>query len=127
MPILNAFKSTWLAYGVLATIFLLAVILTLMLSYSGWIQGIPVTVACLTLLAALLRDESKFRKHLYLQQQNQVFDLGVMSHMAELAFDKHVAFCEEYIRILDDGVLALAVNGPDEWLPKTQIKLMQAS
>jgi len=112
MPIYNTFKNTWLTYGMLAIILLLAVILTIMLRHAGWIQGIPVIAACLTLLVALFRDESKFRKHLYLQQQNQVFDLGVMSHMAELAFDRHVEFCEKYIRTLDEGLLALATHGP---------------
>jgi hypothetical protein len=40
------------------------------------------------------------------------FALGVSSHMAKVAFDKHVSFCEEYATVADKALNEIFRNGP---------------
>lgn len=40
------------------------------------------------------------------------FDVGITSYMANIAFDRHVEFCEEYIKSLQEGMTEMWGNGP---------------
>ena len=71
----------------------------------------PGVVALLAALLQLLRDEAAFEKNQILQLQQQRYNLGAASHMANTAFDKHVAFCEEYMNELHELVRTLFRNG----------------
>lgn len=42
----------------------------------------------------------------------QLFNLGVTSHMANVAFDRHVAFSEQYISRMQKGLTELFQTGP---------------
>src|SRR5271156_698575 len=42
------------------------------------------------------------------------FDIGTTSHMAIVAFDKHVGFCEEYSQAVRVALLTLLRRGPHE-------------
>jgi hypothetical protein len=47
----------------------------------------------------------------YLQNKQQDFVLGTASHMAEVAYDKHVSFCEEYVARLQQGLQEIYRDG----------------
>ncbi len=61
------------------------------------IAPLPAILSLLGALYQLSRDEAQHTKRLAVQRDQQFFDLGITSHMADVAFDKHVAFCEEYV------------------------------
>jgi hypothetical protein len=46
-----------------------------------------------------------------LQNKQQDFVLGTASHMAEVAYNKHVVFCEEYIERVEKGRQELFAEG----------------
>jgi len=48
-------------------------------------------------LFQLLRDHAAHEIEVWLRRDDQQFHVGVTSHMANMVFDKHVAFCEEYM------------------------------
>jgi len=59
----------------------------------------------------LIRDEmQRYHKQL-MQEQNQAFSLGAMSHMANITFDKHVEFCEEYVKEFKEVMHDLSKSG----------------
>lgn len=92
-----------------------------------FLQGIgafAVATAVLVLLArqllkhALDHDLAKFigdmaREYAaQLQESRNRFTVAAMSHMANVAFDKHAAFCEEYMAEVDGTMGVLFTGGP---------------
>ena len=69
--------------------------------------ALPGVGALLVVLYQLLRDHATFERELELKTRDHLFTLSVTSHMAELAFDKSVAFSEEYLRAVYGGLLTL--------------------
>jgi hypothetical protein len=63
-------------------------------------------------LLQLVRDDAAFQKQQFLQRQQESFSLGTTSHMANLAFDKHVEFCEKYMAEVHGTVATLFREGP---------------
>jgi hypothetical protein len=97
-------------YAVLAVIFAASSWLTWFLNDTGLLKELLATPAVLALLGVLyqsIRDEARYSKELDLQHDRQRFDLGVTSHMADVAFDRHVAFCEEYAAEVHATIQAL--------------------
>lgn len=76
------------------------------------ILSIPGIAAVLTMLFQFVRDQAAHERALDLQQRQQLFDLGVTSHMANIAFDRHVAFVENYISTMQGGLTDLFTTGP---------------
>ena len=74
--------------------------------------GSPGTIALIGALYQLLRDEAQYEKNLSLQRDQQHFVLGVTSHMANIAFDRHVDFCEQYIARMQKGLSDMFITGP---------------
>ena len=72
----------------------------------------PAVGSLIYALYQILRDEAAFEKKKYLQYQQQIFNLGSTSHMANVVFDKHVEFVEHYIEEVDKAVSILLRNGP---------------
>lgn len=110
-------KLSWAKYALLASIFLASTGLAWALQRNGVWQELAAAPAVLALIGAvyqLVRDEAAHLKSLVVQHDQQRFDLGATSHMADIAFDKHVAFCEEYIAALHLTVDALARHGTSE-------------
>jgi hypothetical protein len=64
----------------------------------------PGVAALLTVLYQAVRDQAAHERALDLQQRQQLFNLGVASHMANVAFDKHVEFAERYISTMQTGL-----------------------
>ena len=86
----------------------------LFLPVSQILKGVAATPAigalCL-LLNQLWRDERAHERALELQNKQQDFALGTASHMADVAYDKHVAFCEEYMARVQSGFQELNKDG----------------
>lgn len=92
-------KLRWPIYAVLAIVFAGSCALTILVGESGlWaaVAEVPGVGALFGALFQLLRDDAEHQRKLAIQHDQQQFDLGVTSHMADVAFDKHVEFCEEY-------------------------------
>lgn len=73
---------------------------------------LPGIGALCLLLNQLWRDERAHDRALELQNRQQDFALGTASHMANVAYDKHVIFCEEYMERVQKGFQELMQHGP---------------
>ncbi|NOS76847.1 MAG: hypothetical protein HOP35_02770 [Nitrospira sp.] len=76
------------------------------------LYGSPATLALIGALYQILRDHSQHEKARALQQSDQHFILGITSHMADVAFDKHVEFCEKYMTQMQKTLSTLFQDGP---------------
>jgi hypothetical protein len=69
---------------------------------------------------SLSRDLEMFKAELakahaiQMEEAKNRFTVGAMSHMAIVAFDKHVQFCEEYTDAVRGALLTLLRRGPHE-------------
>ena len=115
-------------YPFLGIIFILSFILTVSLPVDKFFKGLASTPAIAALIGALyqlFRDQAEFEKKKYLQQQEQIFNLGTTSHMANIAFDKHVEFCEKYMKEVDHTVSTLFAHGPSKKIDSHLGKLIE--
>jgi hypothetical protein len=76
------------------------------------ILTLPITGALLAAIYQILRDQINFEKEKEIQRKEHFFNLSVTSHMASVAFDKHVQFCEKYIEEMHKGLVKLFQDGP---------------
>ncbi len=92
------------------------------------LKGFTATPAVASLIAAiyqLLRDQSAFEKNKHLQRQQQIFNLGATSYMAEATFNKHAEFCEKYMKEVHEMVTTLFAHGPSEKIDKNLFSLVE--
>lgn len=101
-------KNNIRLYGLLSMIFLVSLGLALFLPTTEMLKGIyglPAVGSLFTALWTIYRDDVAHRRQLEIENQKKFFNLSVTSHMAEVAFDRHVSFCEEYVkRILQSPI-----------------------
>lgn len=116
----NGFRKNalWLSgrnfYFILGAIFCLSLLIVLVVPESFW-KGLAATPAILSLLGSLFKlfqDQAAHERQMELQRKQQIFNLGSASHMANVAFDKHVEFCEEYMAAVQGMVTGLYGMGP---------------
>jgi hypothetical protein len=62
------------------------------------IASFPGSAALFGILYQVWRDQRAHERQLELQDRQQDFALGTASHMATVAYNKHVEFCEEYLQ-----------------------------
>ena len=108
-------SRTQRTYSAIATIF------TVSLAFYYWnpgdaaiqyLAGIPLVGSLIAALVQILRDQAAHeRAMLVLAAQNR-FSLGASSHMANVAFDKHVQFSEEYAEEVYKALGTLFRKGP---------------
>ena len=89
------------------------------------VGGIPGVLGLIGILYQLGRDEAQHQRSLLQQHDQQLFDLGATSHMANVAFDKHVAFCEEYVSEMYATIQTLFREGPSKEALSHASKLYQ--
>lgn len=102
-------------YGILATLVFLLVGLALLLDVPQFVKLLIATPGVAGLFVALhqiVRDILAHERESRLQEQEQRYQAGFASHMANVAFDKHVEFCERYIGEVNSTVEALIREGP---------------
>lgn len=61
---------------------------------------------------SLAAEDREHERLLAASEREARFALGVSSHMANVAFDKHVAFCEAYAQVADKALSAIFREGP---------------
>ena len=76
------------------------------------LASFPGAVALFGVLYQVWRNERAQERAVELQNKQQDFVLGTASHMANVAYDKHVLFCEEYINRVQETFQKLMQNGP---------------
>lgn len=101
------------------TYFVLAVVLTISFVFFYFNQGFAKVLAAIPIVSALmgvtiqiLRDQASFERAQFLADTQNSFIMGATSHMANVAFDKHVAFCEEYVVEVRETLATLFREGP---------------
>lgn len=93
-------KLSWKALLALAVVFVTSLVIATVLSASEVVRAIAVAPGVAALIGAvfvILRDHAAHERMLALRRDDQQFQVGAMSHMSAVVFDKHVAFCEEYM------------------------------
>lgn len=108
-------KYSWKIYIILGIVFVSSILLSLYLPTTDILRELssfPAIVALVGVIYQIFKDQSAFERQLLLQQSQNHFMLGASSHMANVAFDKHVAFCEECITEMHQIVSELFTKGP---------------
>jgi hypothetical protein len=108
-------KLSWKTYLLLFAVIILSIAFTMTLPAEHimkYVYSSPGIIALLGILYRLFLDETQYQKKASLQHDQQTFDLGTTTHMANVAFDKHVLFCEEYMKEMQNAVLTLFREGP---------------
>ena len=82
-------------------------------AYKG-IASLPGVAGLTAALFQLVRDCAAHQRNLEIQQEQQLFNLGATSHMANSVFDKHVEFCEKYLAEVHQTVVTLTREGPTQ-------------
>ncbi len=82
-------------------------------AYRG-IASLPTVGALAASLFQLIRDNAAHQRNIELQNEQQIFNLGATSHMANTVFDKHVTFCEKYLAEVHQTVITLTREGPTQ-------------
>ncbi|MDD3101760.1 MAG: hypothetical protein PHE59_01265 [Patescibacteria group bacterium] len=101
-------------YIICVIVFIVSFLATLFLPVNEIFKGIltfPGIVALLSVLYQLWRDERAHERVIELQNKQQDFILGTASHMADVVYNKHVEFCEEYIDRVQEGFQELLRDG----------------
>ena len=105
---------SWKAYLGIAAVGVLSFHVVLFGPDKNFIQeiaSIPFVGALVSALFVLLRDHAAYERALALQNKKNNFVLGASSHMANVAFDKHVEFSEKYIFEIEEAITTLVVKG----------------
>ena len=107
-------KVYWIG---IASIISISLGITFFAPISEIYKGITVLPSVGGLCAALfqlIRDHSAHQRNLELQKEQQLFNLGATSHMANTVFDKHIEFCEKYLSEVHQTVVTLTREGPTQ-------------
>lgn len=78
------------------------------------ILALPSVLSLLSVLYKIYNDNLQHKRNKDIQNKQQDFALGTASHMSEVAYDKHVLFCEEYIDRVQVGLQELYGKGPSK-------------
>ncbi|MCP3942909.1 MAG: hypothetical protein GY710_15675 [Desulfobacteraceae bacterium] len=105
----------YLIYLILFLVFLASFLMATYLPIEDIWKGIATTPAIAALSAIIyqiLKDHTAHQRKKEIQQSGHDFSLGVTSHMAQVAFDKHVEFCEKYMSEVHETMSTLWREGP---------------
>jgi hypothetical protein len=102
-------------YALLAAVIVATVVVAALLPHGGLIQtlaSIPLFASLTAVAVDVLREQAKRQHETILAETERRFALAAGSHMASTAFDKHVAFCEEYVAEVLSALRTLFREGP---------------
>ena len=105
------------AYLAISAVFGLSAVFFAVLPYGELLKtlsAIPLIASLVAALWQVLRDQAANDRQLLLLDAQNHFSLGATSHMASVAFDKHVEFCEEYVAEVHKALHTLFREGPTE-------------
>lgn len=100
-----------LKIGFLYITLVLVLVISFLAAYFLPLDSFYKNLAAIPGIGALCLALYKSWKDEWLQNKQQDFILGTASHMAEVAYDKHVLFCEEYIDRVEKGRQELFAEG----------------
>mgnify|MGYP005841964433 CR=1 FL=1 len=106
-----------LIYGALSFLVVIGIVLFFFAAHSEILQiitAIPLVGALVAILVQILRDEAAYHKTLMVEQQKHQNAIATSSHMATVAFDRHVEFCEAYVTGVYGALSTLMRGGPTE-------------
>lgn len=106
---------TQITYLGIAAVFVLSLTLFLWLPSGEFIQqlaAVPLVGSLLGALFQLIRDQTAHDREMAVLEAQNRFSLGASSHMANVAFDKHVQFSEEYVAEVHKALRTLFREGP---------------
>ena len=83
-------------------------------NFSKAVFAVPGASALLSIVFKFWKDERAHERQTDLQSRQQDFAFLPASHMASVAYDKHVRFCEEYLEAVNKAVFELWRDGPNE-------------
>lgn len=109
-------RST-LIYGALSCLVVIGIVLFFSTTHSEVLQilaAIPLVGALLAIPVQILRDEAAYQKTLMVEQYKHQNAIATSSHMAIVAFDRHVEFCEAYVSGVYGALYTLLRGGPTE-------------
>ena len=75
--------------------------------------AVPGATALFSIVYKFWKDERAHERQVELQTRQQEFAFLPASHMASVAYDKHVKFCEEYLEAVNKAVFDLWAEGPN--------------
>jgi hypothetical protein len=116
MPRLGSMKSKTI-YAALAFLFVLSLVIGFVPgggSIARGVAAVPFTIAIVGAVFQLLRDHLAHDRAALLQVPQRDLAIGAASHMARIAFDKHVEFAESYVAETLETVNTLYRLGPGE-------------
>ncbi|MBX9960022.1 MAG: hypothetical protein K2Y15_07800 [Burkholderiaceae bacterium] len=100
----------------LALVAVIAISLCLVIFGTGELikelAGVPLVLALTAALFQIIRDQSAHERSEVLMRYQNSFAMGATSHMANVAFDKHAKFCEEYIKESYAALQTIFREGP---------------
>jgi len=102
-------------YSIISVVTVVSLLAAFFLPIPEWAKGIvslPAAAGLAGVLFQLFRDRVAHERAVDLQRKEQMFNLGIASHMANVAFDKHIEFCELYIQQIQIGLGDLLARGP---------------
>ncbi len=109
-----AMEKNILTYAGYLLVLIISFLVASFLPAGDIIKGFALTPGAVSLflfLNQLWRDERAQERKIELQNKQQDFILGTASHMAKVAYDKHVLFCEEYVDRLQKGLQEMYRDG----------------
>jgi hypothetical protein len=101
----------------LGVLFVASVATAMIPRLSAPVRAVTVLPGAAAVVAALfqwLRDQVAHDRDIAMQAAQNSFAIGATSHMANVAFDKHVAFSEEYVAETFNTLRTLFREGPTE-------------
>lgn len=105
-----------ITYAGITVVFVLSVVFFILAKGGSEIiqvlAGIPLVSSLVGALFQIMRDHASHERALSEIDHQNRFVLGASSHMANIAFDKHVEFCEEYVREAHEALNAIYRHGP---------------
>src|SRR5712692_2380387 len=108
-------RHSWRVYAASTTVFIISFAAAWILPTTEILRAVislPGVAALFAALFQIIRDQSAHERALELLEKQQLFSLGAASHMANVAFDKHVQFAEQYILKMQEGLTELFRTGP---------------
>jgi hypothetical protein len=78
------------------------------------LAAIPSIGSLVGALFQISRDSIAHQRTLAVEDFKNRFTVGATSHMADVAFDKHVEFSEAYVAKMEEALRCLYANGPTE-------------
>lgn len=103
-----------LAAIVLASLGAVALLHHFSLSVFADLASVPAILALFGALFQLARDSLAYDRATRLEEDKNRFTIGAMSHMATVAFDKHVEFSERYTTAVNMALRTLFRHGPNK-------------